>query len=387
MRLWDALRGFGLLATAMMLNACGGGDTASSNAAALAGAPAPLALLTKGGDDRLRRVTQYGPVLGLDQSASSGTLAWLGIPYAKPPVGELRWRPPAEPTPWTDVRSARAFGASCAQGGRMFSPSSTYGGYSLAVRDNLGKPVGSEDCLYLNIWRPAGSSGTLPVIVFIHGGSNVVGYTADPMYDGAALATKANAVVVTLNYRLGLLGWLSLPQLKTGDALTDSGNFGTLDQVQALKFVRNNISAFGGDAGNVTLMGESAGAVNVWALLVSPQAKGLMHKAVSMSGGLAVHSPSESEAYGRNMLQALVIADGKAADAASAQLYLATQSNEQIAAYLRSKNADDLLRVALANAGRRAGGADRQRGDPVGAAVSRGRGQLQQGAHAGGQQP
>jgi len=309
------------------LAACGGGDD---------------------GDSMPMAATKLGSVTGIDQSKSGGTYAWLGIPYAKPPVGALRWMPPVDADLWTGTRQATQYGASCAQGGRFFSPAPNNAPFSLAVRDGFGKPVGSEDCLTLNVWRPANDTKKLPVIVFIHGGSNISGYSGDPIYDGRALAVKANAVVVTINYRLGLFGWLNMPQLKTGNATADSGNFATLDQVQALKFVNANIDAFGGDAGNVTVMGQSAGSVNVWAMMVTPLTAGIMHKAVSLSGGLVTATPAQAQTYAGTLLNAMVIADGKATDAATAQAYIATQSSAQIAAYVRGKSADDVIKASLA---------------------------------------
>ena len=326
----------------------------------------------------LQRDTRQGTVLGVDYSRSSGTYAWLGIPYAKPPVGALRWMPPVDADAWSGILLTQHFGASSAQVGSIFGPAQD-NVYGLSVRDSFDKPVGSEDSLTLNIWRPStdgcpgvkglfktivdrvlhipqsmddsaakGKDGKLPVIVYIHGGSNISGYTADPLFNGETLAAKAQVVVVTVNYRLGLLGWLNLAQLKTGDPLADSGNFGTLDQIQALKFVHENIDAFGGDPGNVTVMGESAGAANTWAMLVSPLTEGLMHRAIAMSGGLTTSTPENTRKYADGMLSALVIADGKAADQDSAQAYLATQSASQIAAYLRAKSTDDLLKLSLA---------------------------------------
>jgi para-nitrobenzyl esterase len=294
----------------------------------------------------LQRDTRQGPVMGIDTSGATGAYAWLGIPYAKPPVGALRWMPPVEAAAWSGVRLAQQFGASCAQVGSLFGPAQD-NVYGLAVRDSFNKPVGSEDCLTLNIWRPATTDPKLPVIFYIHGGSNISGYTADPLFNGAALAVKAQVVVVTINYRLGLLGWLDLAQLKTGEALADSGNFATLDQIQALKFVNANIAAFGGDPGNVTVMGESAGAANTWAMLISPLTEGLMHKAIAMSGGLTTSAHADTQKYANGLLTALVIGDGKAADPASAQVYLAGQSASQIAAYLRAKSSDELLNVSL----------------------------------------
>lgn len=319
-------------------------------AASLAGCAGHSAPAQQAADpSSTQRVTSAGVVNGLDRSAATGVHAWLGIPYAQPPVGALRWMPPVDPAPWVGVRAAQQFGHSCAQGGMYFSPAPNDAPYGLAVREGFGKPVGDEDCLTMNIWSPAAESGPLPVIFFIHGGSNVSGYSADPVYDGQALAKQANAVVVTINYRLGILGWLDLPQLKTGNALADSGNFALLDQQQALKFVKNNIAAFGGDPNNITVMGESAGAVNVWALLVSPLSAGLFEKAVPLSGGLLNSSRNDAQAYSKAMLTAIVIADGKAKDETSARAWLASKSNAQVAAYVRGIPVDKLLEVMIAN--------------------------------------
>lgn len=241
------------------------------------------------------RRTSLGLVKGTDESRSSGTFAWRGIPYAEPPVGRLRWRAPVTHRPWRGVRDTRAFGNGCVQEGRFFSPAPSGPHYGLDIRDGLKKPVGAEDCLTLNVFRPSDRRKNLPVIVFVYGGSNMVGYSADPMYDGRALARKAGAVVVTVNYRVGVFGWLDLPGLDTGYG--DSGNFGTLDQLEALRFVNRNAREFGGDPGNVTVMGESAGAVNVWALMVSPLSKGLMHKAIPLSGGLKFETPAAARTY------------------------------------------------------------------------------------------
>lgn len=314
-------------------------------------AAALLPLAGCGGSDTpvTQRTTQYGTVDGLDRSASSGTYAWLGVPYAAPPVGALRWAPPADPASWSGLRATQQVGHGCAQGGRYFSPAPNDAPYGLATREGFGKPVGDEDCLTLNIWRPADDQQKLPVIFFIHGGSNISGYSADPVYDGQALAKKANAVVVTINYRLGVLGWLDLPQLKTGSAAGDSGNFALLDQLQALKYVQGNIEVFGGDRNNVTVMGQSAGAVNVWALVTSPLSAGLMHKAVPLSGGIANSSRTTAQTYSKALLNALVIADGKATDATGAQAWLATQTNAQVAAYVRGMSASQVLTVMLAN--------------------------------------
>lgn len=263
----------------------------------VAAASSSVVSCTQAGADPVVRHTGLGSVRGIDESGTTGTLSWLAIPYAEPPLGDLRWHAPVTHRPWDGVRDARQAGNGCVQEGRLFSPAPSGPHYGLDVRDGLEQPVGAEDCLTLNVYRPSTPEADLPVIVFIHGGSNMVGYSADPMYDGRALARKANAVVVTVNYRLGVMGWLDLPGLKTGDPDDDSGNFGTLDQVEALRFVNEYAHAFGGDAGNVTVMGESAGAVDVWALLVSPRTAGLIHKIVPLSGGLKFETTSSARTY------------------------------------------------------------------------------------------
>ena len=308
------------------------------------------------------RSTVYGPITGVDDTANSGTYFWKGVPFAKPPVGALRWKAPVDPDPWPNGLVTAKFGNASVQPGHMFGPGAN-NTCDASIGTTMGQTVGSEDCLTLNIWRPANGDENLPVIYFIYGGSNITGYSADPLYDGATLAKAANAVVVTANYRVGIFGWLNLAQLKTGtSALDDSGNFGTLDIVKVLQFIHKNVKNFGGNPGNVTVMGESAGALNVFSLLVSPQTVGanLIHRAVPLSGGLSLAgelppgsiptlSPSATYvAQGNALLSSLVIADGNAADAASASDYIATQSSTQIADYLRSKSAAILLDTVFA---------------------------------------
>ncbi|MCC2674247.1 MAG: carboxylesterase [Ramlibacter sp.] len=340
----------------LLLAACGGAsvDTDASQGPLMAATQA-----TQSTPAGVVRTTHLGRVRG---SAHAGVLSWKGIPFAKPPVGNLRWRPPQEPAAWASIRDTREFAAACAQYGRIYGPGAN-NRYDETIGTTLGQAVGSEDCLYLNVWRPAGSADNLPVIVFFHGGSNVSGYTADPMYDGAALAKAANAVVVTPNFRLGILGFLSVAELKTGDPATDSGNFTLLDSIKALEFVRKNAGAFGGDADNVTIMGQSAGAINVWALQTSPlmtaRTPKLFHRTVPLSGGISMASnlppftiptlsPASSyAAQGALLLQNLVIADGLATDAASAAAYLAGKTPAQLAEYLRSRSTSQLFTTLL----------------------------------------
>lgn len=307
------------------------------------------------------RNTQYGPVEGTDDSAGSGTYSWRGVPFAAAPVGALRWKAPVDPSPWTAIRAAKQFGNACVQYGRIYGPGAN-NTYDATIGTTLNTAVGSEDCLYLNIWRPATTAASLPVIVFIYGGSNVSGYTADPVYNGANLARTANAVVVTVNYRLGVFGWLNLAQLKDGtNPLDDSGNFATLDQIKALRFVKDNIASFGGDSGNITLTGQSAGAIDVYSLMVSPltQNADLFHRVAAFSGGISLASqlpagsvpllnPASYYAdQGTQLLHALLIADGKATDAASAQAFVAGQTRQQVADYMRSKSPQQLFALLV----------------------------------------
>jgi para-nitrobenzyl esterase len=304
------------------------------------------------------RKTVYGAVVGVNDK-DVGTYKWLGIPFAKPPVGALRWKPPVEPVAWKKPHSAKKFGNACIQNGRIYGPGLN-NRYDDTIAETLNKPVGSEDCLTLNIWRPATTETNLPVIMFVYGGSNISGYSADPAYDGANLAKRANAVVVTMNYRVGIMGFINVAQFKTGDdPLNDSGNFAILDILQSLKFVNKNIENFGGDKGNVTLMGQSAGAINVWAVVASKLSEGLIHKAVPMSGGISMASnlpkgkipllmpPAFYGFQGNALLQTLLIDDGKAKDTDSAKAYIETMSKVQIAEYLRSKDAKVILTTVL----------------------------------------
>lgn len=204
---------------------------------------------------------------------ADGVESFKGIPYAKPPVGELRWRAPQPIEPWTGVRAAESFGKICPQ---MPRP----GGLGPTVTlDDM-----SEDCLTINVFRPAGAKKTLPVMVWIHGGGLTAGSSAVPTYDGAAFS-KGGVVMVSFNYRLGRLGVFAHPALTAANA--DDGRLGNyllMDQLLALQWVQRNISAFGGDPGNVTIFGESAGAYSVDALMTTAEARGLFHRAIAQSG-------------------------------------------------------------------------------------------------------
>ncbi len=202
--------------------------------------------------------------------AADGVNIFRGIPYARPPIDELRWRPPLQHPRWRGIRDATAFGPACVQ--------PTARGTSIYAGE-LG-PM-SEDCLSLNIWAPADARNA-PVMVWIHGGSLVTGTGSEAMYDGARLAQRG-IIVVSINYRLGVLGYMAHPALSAESRRNISGNYGLLDQIEALRWVRRNIGAFGGDASNVTIAGESAGALSVMYLMAAPDAHGLFHRAVAQS--------------------------------------------------------------------------------------------------------
>lgn len=213
--------------------------------------------------------TKDGAIEGL---VHNGVEAFLGIPFAAPPIAKLRWRDPQPVTPWKNVLLATKYRPACMQVG-MYPP------------DAPTEPV-SENCLYLNIWKPAISSSTpLPVMVWIYGGALENGSAAVPLYAGNELA-RHGVIIVTVNYRLGAFGFLALPALTAESTHHRSGDYGLLDQIAALKWVHQNIGAFGGDAGNVTVFGQSSGSISISALTASPIAKGLFQKAIGESGGL-----------------------------------------------------------------------------------------------------
>lgn len=201
-----------------------------------------------------------------DSRSPDGVLAFKGLPYAAPPVGDLRWRAPQLPAAWDGVRDARKFGSRC---------------LSALENDQIPGPPRSEDCLTLNIWTPAKNTDEKrPVMVWLHGGGFQFGSGADPAINGSPLAQKG-VVLVTLNYRLGVLGYMAHPDLDREGA---SGNYGLQDQLAALRWVKDNIASFGGDPQNVTLFGESAGAMAIGILMTSPLSEGLFHKAIGQSG-------------------------------------------------------------------------------------------------------
>jgi len=274
--------------------------------------------------------TVYGEVEG-SVIEEFDVVSWKGIPYAKPPTDNLRWKAPQDAEAWQSVRDATDYESRC---GRA-----------------------EEDCLYLNVWSPVsshpgqsdtnrGKGGLLPVFFYIHGGSNVGGSGQGSWY---TVAHHYNVVVVAINYRLGAMGWFSHPALQTGDPMDDSGNFGLLDQVKALQWVRDNIAAFGGDPDNVTIAGASAGAQNVSYLMHTHLAKDLFHKAIMESNFPGIRPVSAAFKSSKQVLYNLLVADGTAVDPAAARDHVATLTDAEISDYFYSQGALD-IRNSYSNA-------------------------------------
>jgi len=224
--------------------------------------------------------TSCGRVRGAE---SGGVNVFRGIPYARSPIGRERFRAPGPPEPWTGVRKATRHGAVPIQAS---VPRLTY--------LNAGGTRQSEECLFLNVWAPARSEAKRPVLVWVHGGAFLIGSGSTAIYDGHGLARRGEIVVVTFNYRLGALGYLHLNGIG-GEEFHGASNAGLRDQIAALEWVKENIAGFGGDPENVTLAGQSAGAMSIGALLASPRARGLFHKAICQSGAME-HVMDQDEA-------------------------------------------------------------------------------------------
>ncbi len=242
-------------------------------------------------DCTLAVTTSHGMVKGKTLPGQD-MCAYLGIPYAAAPIGELRWKAPQAPEPWSRVLDVTTLGHECCQ-------------KAMLDLSGKGEVRGNEDCLHLNIYRPAGP-GPFPVMVWIHGGTLLTGSNSVPMYQGDRLAAKGQVVFVGINYRLGPFGFLSHPEFAEQDQNGSAGGYGILDQVKALEWVRDNIAAFGGDPNNVTIFGESAGGWSVCILMASPAAKGLFHKAIIESGSCYESlRVDEGYDYGRKLAQTL----------------------------------------------------------------------------------
>ncbi|MFA6011211.1 MAG: carboxylesterase family protein [Desulfobacteraceae bacterium] len=304
-------------------------------------------------DSETVRMISSGRVIGTRDE--NGVPVWWGIPFAAPPVGDLRWKAPVPPKVWGDnPYIAVSPGKLCVQYADMLnnSPIKYY-----------GSVLGSEDCLYLNVWAPeTTTSSKKPVMFWIHGGGNTLGEGS--VYNGRMLAERYGVVVVTINYRLGPFGWFVHPALNTGGSAEDrSGNYGTLDIIKALSWVQENIGAFGGDKNNVMVFGESAGGLNTLTMLGSPLARGLFHKAAVQSGVLdwiAQHTAWQPKAIAENyiddenpgmsrssreVVNDLLIAKGRATDRAGAKAIQDSMATAELASFLRSLSASDIIKI------------------------------------------
>jgi len=269
---------------------------------------------------------QSGLISGI-KSQHSGVISFKGIPYAAPPVGDMRWKAPTPPASWKGIRKCDAFGPSPIQPKPV--PFMMLGKEFLIPEQPM-----SEDCLYLNIWTAAVSAKERrPVFVWIYGGGFTTGGAAVPVYDGEALAKKG-VVFVSFNYRLGILGFYAHPELTTESSHLASGNYGLLDQIAVLQWIQKNISAFGGDPGNVTIAGQSAGSISVNCLMASPLAKGLFHRAIGESGTMVLPNP--------------FIKMNTLATAEQSGLKWAASKNKSNIADLRKISADDLAKNGMA---------------------------------------
>ncbi|HDZ07965.1 carboxylesterase/lipase family protein [Pseudohongiella sp.] len=298
-------------------------------------------------DPTLRNLSQ-GQLTGVVQD--NGSLAWQGIPFAQPPVGELRWKLPQPPAPWSGTLAATDPIQPCPQ---------FVSGLSAGIADPDGDGiVGSEDCLYLSVYAPDNipEGESLPVMYWIFGGGNNSGYAGD--YNGGKLAQSQDVIVVTVNYRLGSLGWFYHPAILAADAsgAAASGNWSTVDTIAGLQWVQNNIAAFGGDADNVTIFGESAGGGNVMSLVTSPMAEGLFHRAIVQSGGIGTTSVAQAVNYrdddvpghahsSKEIINMILQRDGLAADRASAMALQESMSDDAIRDLLYSQDAAAFLQL------------------------------------------
>jgi para-nitrobenzyl esterase len=283
---------------------------------------------------QLQAQTENGVVEGVTELAT-GVTAFKGIPFATPPVGDLRWRAPLPAQKWDGVRKADRYGAPCVQNIIRALPGTSE--IEMDERTRLPAPP-SEDCLSLNVWTAAKSPGERrPVMVWIHGGGLTAGTPAAPRSDGAALAAKG-VVLVSMNYRLGIFGFFAHPELTRESDHQASGNYGFLDQLAALHWVKNNIRAFGGDPDNVTVFGESAGSWSVNVLVASPLSKGLFHRAIGQSGGFLTGM--------RSLLptQMVPLSEGE-----QIGVKLAQNAGVQSIRALRAKSAAEIMKATEAN--------------------------------------
>lgn len=274
----------------------------------------------------IQQKTLYGVVKG--EKTAEGILVWKGIPYAKSPSGTLRWKAPQSPVSWNQIFDATKPARICTQ------------------LSKTGEVIGDEDCLNLNIYRPA-SRTTLPVLIYIHGGNNQVGNSEE--FNPETLATELNAVIVSVNYRLGVLGFNPLKSLNDGDKLDDSGNYGLLDISKSLSWIKENISTFGGDNQNITVSGFSAGGRDVMAMLISPVFKTKFNRAIVFSGGMTTADKVDSEKAFSHIFAPLIVQDGIKDTEAEARQWLLS-GDKSVREYLYRLPSEKLARL-LGDAG------------------------------------
>ena len=300
------------------------------------------------------RTLSTGDIIGLQ--GKHGAHVWLGIPYAQPPVGDLRWKAPLRALPWEGRKEMLGYGAQCPQ---------------LPVIENIDADrayVGVEDCLRLNVWAPTyhkdgvpAADEALPVMFWIHGGGNSVGNGGSDLvqiYDGSMMATEQKVIVVSVNYRLGPMGWFFHDALRetSGTQEDASGNYGTLDLISALGWVQENIEAFGGNPANVTIYGESAGGFNVLSLMASPLAKGFFHRAIVQSGGLNIFTREQAQvpwkSQGDNnvmtsqeMTANWLVRSGRAPGKSSAIVMQSELEAEELSSWMRNLSLQDIFEI------------------------------------------
>ena len=293
------------------------------------------------------REVEEGSIIGME--GENNTFVWKGIPFAQPPVGDLRWKAPLDTPAWEGIYEAIEFKSACFQGS------------SRIQGDTEDQWSGSEDCLYLNIWTPqltqdqvTGSQDKLPVMMWIHGGGNTTG--SAHVYDPSLLVSKHKVIVVTIQYRMGPLGWFRHPALETSSSTKSdiSGNYGTLDTIKALEWINKNIQSFGGDPGNVTVFGESAGGHNAAAIFASPLAEGLYHKVIVQSGIMSSSSIEAAESYlpesgiapsrsGLEVFNHILVANNSAVDLEEAKKIQNQMSEDEIRLVLYEQDPSVLL--------------------------------------------
>ena len=305
------------------------------------------------------REVEEGSIIGME--GENNTFVWKGIPFAQPPVGDLRWKAPLDVSAWDGTLEAIQFKSACFQGS------------SRIQGDTEGQWSGSEDCLYLNIWTPQltqdqvkGSQDKLPVMMWIHGGGNTTG--SAHVYDPSLLVSKHEVIVVTIQYRMGPLGWFRHPALETSNSTKSdiSGNYGTLDTIKALEWINKNIQSFGGDPGNVTVFGESAGGHNAAAIFASPLAEGLFHKVIVQSGIMSSSSIEAAESYlpesgiapsrsGLEVFNHILLAKNFAVDLQEAKKMQNQMSEDQIRSILYEQEPSVLLQASYDSRPKRGG--------------------------------